>query len=300
MTLAHVPAVHALISDPSLAREFEVLLPPGELEDEWKDPYFLPGLARLALLDGEPAGVSMGYVIPREDGGFAFLRIGVIGSRRRRGIGSALLRSGLEALERTEPGRAVQEISISAWLPNDGATGFAVSHGFRHARFFWRMDRERGTAVPPPPWPVGIEVREVDGSDRMLADWNQSYNRAFAAHFHFVPSTVAGLRQRMETEEFRSGAILLAYLGSACVGFCRDAFHGRRGEVALVGVVPEARGLGLGRALLRWGVDWIQARDTDTVELLVDGENENALALYRSEGFVVTETREVWSRPPQL
>ena len=159
------------------------------------------------------------------------------------------------------------------------------------------MNRERGLAVPPPPWPPGIEPHELDDSDRMLADWNQAYNRAFAEHLHFVPSTVDGLRQRMETAEFRSGAILLAYQDGACVGFCRDAFHGRRGEVALIGVVPESRGRGLGRALLRWGVDWIQVRDSDTIELLVDGENESALALYRSEGFAVTETRDIWSRP---
>ena len=73
---------------------------------------------------------------------------------------------------------------------------------------------------------------------------------------------------------------------------------GENGEVALVGVVPEARGIGLGRALLRWGVSWIEAREAGTVELLVDGENDGALALYLSEGFVVTETREVWRRAP--
>ena len=30
--------------------------------------------------------------------------------------------------------------------------------------------------------------------------------------------------------------------------------------------------------------------------LLVDGDNEGALALYRSEGFAVSRTRRIWGR----
>jgi mycothiol synthase len=132
----------------------------------------------------------------------------------------------------------------------------------------------------------------------MVAEWNEVYNRSFAEHYHFVPSTVATLRERLTTQDFKRGAVTLASRGDACLGFCRTALHGRRGEIALLGVVPEARGLGLGRALLRWGVAWIERQDTDTVDLMVDGENESALALYRSEGFTVAATRDVWSRRP--
>lgn len=296
LTLADAPLVHAMIADPSLATAYEVLLPPGELEDEWKDPYFVPELAFLARVDGEPAGWSLGLVIPNGTHTFGFVRVGVPERWRRRGVGGALLRRTLACLE-AERGRwPVAEVVMGAWLPSDVAAPFAEHHGFRHDRYFWRMTRPRGMAFEPPAWPPGIEVRPLEG-DRMLADWNDAYNASFARHYHFVPSTLEGLRQRMETEEYRTGVIQLAYRDGQCVGFCRNAFHhGRRGEIALLGTVPAARGIGLGRALLRWGVAWLEARDTGTTELQVDGENENALGLYRSEGFAVTQTREVWAR----
>jgi mycothiol synthase len=289
-------AVHALIAHPSMSREFENLLPPAALEEQWKDPWFAPHLALLGRADGQPAGWAMGFVSPGEHG-FAFLRIGVALPWRRRGIGSALLRRMLDGLEASGTMRGLNELVLSGWLPNDEAAAFAAHHGFRHVRFFWRMDRPRGATLAPPCWPAEVETRPLAGDD-MLRAWNDAYNLSFAAHYHFVPSTLEAVRMRMETDAFRNGGILLAYRGGKCVGFCHDALHGRRGEVALVGVVPAARGIGLGRALLRWGVGWIEARDTDTVELQVDGENETALALYRSEGFTVARTREVWSRPP--
>jgi ribosomal protein S18 acetylase RimI-like enzyme len=80
------------------------------------------------------------------------------------------------------------------------------------------------------------------------------------------------------------------------VGYCRNARFGEAGEVALIGVVPEARGIGLGRALLRWGVQWLASQGVEPLYLMVDGENEGALRLYRSEGFGVARTRIHWSR----
>jgi mycothiol synthase len=299
LTLADVPAVHAMICDPSLATAYEALVPAGELEDEWKDPYFVPELSFLALADGEPAAWSLGMVIPNPPQTFAFVRIGVPERWRRRGIGSALLRRTLDGLEARAPGVTITEIAMGAWLPSGTAAPFAERHGFRHARYFWRMNRPRGAPVTAPEWPAGIEIRTLE-SDRMLGEWNEAYNASFAEHYHYVPSTLEGLRRRMETAEFRTSVVLLAYRDGECVGFCRNSFMGRRGEIALLGTVPSARGIGLGRALLRWGVEGIETRDCDTTELQVDGENENALGLYRSEGFTVTQTREIWVRSPGL
>src|SRR5260221_7436352 len=163
LTLADAPAVHAMICDPSLAAAYEALVPAGELEDEWKDPYFIPELAFLALADGEPAGWSLGMVILNGPHTFAFVRIGVPAPWRRRGIGSALLKRTLDGLN-AEPARwTLAEISMCAWLPSDTAAPFAEHHGFRHARSFWRMSRPRGLPVPAPAWPVGIELRELQG-----------------------------------------------------------------------------------------------------------------------------------------
>lgn len=91
--------------------------------------------------------------------------------------------------------------------------------------------------------------------------------------------------------------LMLAYRDGACAGFCRTSLEAEGGEVAILGVAPEARAIGLGRALLRWGVRWLIEAGAKRVTLLVDGENDTALRLYRSEGFDVARTREIWLWP---
>jgi mycothiol synthase len=74
------------------------------------------------------------------------------------------------------------------------------------------------------------------------------------------------------------------------VAFCRVARYedddGRPvGEVKLVGVLPEFRNRGLGRELVRWGVDAVRRRGAGDVYLSVEGENDGALHLYATLGF---------------
>ena len=57
------------------------------------------------------------------------------------------------------------------------------------------------------------------------------------------------------------------------------------GDVGLIGVLPEWRGRGLGRELLRWGVAELRRRGAGLVELSVEAANERATTLYRAHGF---------------
>jgi len=57
-------------------------------------------------------------------------------------------------------------------------------------------------------------------------------------------------------------------------------------EVAYLGVIPEARGRGVGRAILRDGLALAQRSGRSAVEIAVDAGNAPALDLYRELGFV--------------
>jgi mycothiol synthase len=144
--------------------------------------------------------------------------------------------------------------------------------------------------------PPGIEAKVFDGSDQAYEDWNTVYNRAFEHHYHGVKSTVEDCRWLLSRKDVDPTSLLLAYRGHQCVGFCRNDLQATRGEIAVLGVDPNARGIGLGRTLLRWGIAWLEGVRVDRVTLMVDGENETALKLYRSEGFETVRTREIWSR----
>ena len=103
-------------------------------------------------------------------------------------------------------------------------------------------------------------------------------------------------RSIVTAPDFRPEYLMLAYRGEHCVGFCRNEAVGDTGLIGVLGVARAARGIGLGRALLRWGVGALSAQGFRRVALYVDGENENALSLYRSEGFTVERTRRFWER----
>jgi mycothiol synthase len=62
------------------------------------------------------------------------------------------------------------------------------------------------------------------------------------------------------------------------------------GEIFVVGVHPAEQGTGLGRALVRAGLQRITDAGVRTGLLYVAADNDAALALYRAVGFEVTRT----------
>jgi mycothiol synthase len=294
MVDADLPALHALVSEPALASEFRKLVPGGALAAWWRDPYLDRDLCQVATDGDAIAGFTLGFSVPALGGGtWAALRLGVRPESRRRGIGSALFAHARERI--VARGAPAAELSLSAWQPNPAAAAFAAHLGFPHARWFWRMQRPLDLALQEARWPTGITLRLVDGSDASVAAWSEVHNRSFAEHYHFVPATPAVLRRWLELPEIRV-TVGLAYRDAACVGFCACTVIGGVGEIADLGVVGEERKRGLGRALLRWGSAWLADQKPRALELMVDGQNEKALALYRSEGFTVDATRETWAR----
>ena len=284
-------ALAAVVEHPSLQEEFEQWQ--GRVPSVWEDPYHPRELTWIARERGIPVAFAFCYVLPSTPGRFAQVRLGVLASHRRRRLGSHLLETAIAALRSHAPD--CREISLIAWVPNVAAEAFAVRHRFTHARWFWLMERPRGS-FPDTTLPASIELRAFDGSEQALRDWNDAYNASFAQHYHFVRSSLDDMRAFATRVGFRRDGLALAYRGDRCVGFCRNELFANRGEIAVLGTVPEARRIGLGRALLRWGVAWLEAQHAPRITLLVDGENEQALVLYRSEGFEVARTREVWSK----
>ena len=285
----------ALIRDPSLSAEFDVLQGPHGVEAWIADPYRDPALHLMAWRDGEPLGFASPFVLPGREGRFAMVRLGVRGTARRHGVGSALLARTLQDLKQRHPD--VGEVGLSAWLPSPEAEGFAARHRFERVRSFWLMDR-RAAPVADPLWPEGIRLVSHDGSERRYADIAEAWNDSFSRHYHSIESTPDEIRTLFTRPGFRTDGYRLAYRGDRCVGFCRCELFPDRGEIAVLGTVEAARGIGLGRALLRWGTRWLEGERVNRVTLLVDGENEGALRLYRGEGFEVVRTRASWARTP--
>lgn len=288
----HDPAHHAawrvLLAEPSIALQYDAFQGDGGLAHKLADPHLRPETIRFAF-DGEAmVGFAFAWVLGSGEAAWGILRVAVHPSHRRRGLGRTLAREVSAAVTAL----GVRDHYTSVWQPAEDGEAFAGSMGYTHARWFWMMERARG-AVPSPAWPAGITVRVFDRSEAMLRDWNDAYNGSFIDHWHYVPSSLENARRISEAPDFPADGLALAYRGTEPVGFCRCELYPTRGEIGVLGTTRAARGIGLGRALLRWGVDWLESHTTTPVTLLVDGDNERALSLYRSEGFEVRRTRRV-------
>jgi len=59
-----------------------------------------------------------------------------------------------------------------------------------------------------------------------------------------------------------------------------------------ISVNPLAQGKGIGKQLIKAGIDWAKQLDHHTIGLLVEQNNENALKLYEKMGFSVQNEKE--------
>jgi mycothiol synthase len=285
-----------LLADPAAATQWEKHAGPDGPERVLSDPFVPAEGLQLAFVDDEPVGFAYAILLPSVRP-WSMLRGAVRGPFRRHGIGRALHAKVRAFVDRQTRLSGIQDIAIGGVEPFEVSGAFVEGLGYRHDRCFWYMARPRAAAAPVPEWPSAVTIRPFDRSDKMMTDWNDAYNDSFSSAYRFVPSPIDHVRDLVRQASFRADGLLLAHRNERVAGFCFNELHPTRGEVSTLGVVREARGIGLGRALLRWGVGWLERATTDPVTLLVDGDNDNALRLYRSEGFEVTKSRRIWAQP---
>ncbi len=140
---------------------------------------------------------------------------------------------------------------------------------------------------------AGVAVAEFEGVSfatfRPGVDddaWIDANNEAFFGHPENGAWTHALLADRMTQEWFDPDGFILAWRGGRLVGFCwTKVHHDRRGEIYVIGVRPEARRLGLGRALVERGLEYLEGLECAQAILYVDSDNAPALALYAAIGF---------------
>jgi mycothiol synthase len=238
-----------------------------------------------------------GFVIPE------FKVVVVQPKLRRQGIGRALVDLGLDM-----EGRRGRPELILGTLPGDlAATAFLKATGFGYHSTVWDLDLPTDANVQAPAWPEGYAGRPFDRT-RDLEAWVRVFNEAFADHptpLQLDPKSVAaGLA---DPDNVDADIVVLVETATGdLVGFCncdpgrRDGKISDHAELWTIGVRPDRQGRGLGRQLVRAGVENVRRLGIPNVSLSVNGRNESALALYESEGFVRVRTRDRWSRPTRV
>ncbi|WP_375501876.1 mycothiol synthase [uncultured Jatrophihabitans sp.] len=150
---------------------------------------------------------------------------------------------------------------------------------------------------PDPPLTDDIAVRAfVPGTDDDA--WLALNAAAFNHHPEQGGWDERDLQARMAESWFDPAGFLLAERPGALVGFHWTKIHPDGiGEVYVLGVSPDAQGLGLGRALLVRGLRHLAGRGCPAVLLYVDGDNAAAMHLYARDRFVTHDLDVQWRRP---
>ena len=232
--------------------------------------------------------------------GGASAELAVDPAHRGHGVGALLVRQALAE----SPDQALR-----LWAHGDlpAARALALRLGFTRVRSLWLMRRPLLAPIRVSPLPPGYSLRDFRPGEDDDA-WLALNARAFAGHPEQERWSDHDLQQRMAEPWFDPAGFLLAVgPDGELAGYHWTKVHGRRehgheplGEVYIVGVDPDRRGSGLGRALVLAGLAHLQAAGLREACLYVDASNAAAVGLYGRLGFVRGDTDVSYARdvPP--
>lgn len=228
-------------------------------------------------------GALVGYAA-LEGGGMEAELCGMVDpAHRRRGIGRILLQAARDACKRDLIGR------LLLICEEKSRSGQAFVRALGVPRDFSELHMEADAQPLPKRASTRLRMRQAAPGDL------DQLARVIVAAFGGIEERV---RRRVASELEEPGARF--YVGElkhhvvAALKVYPD--EGRAGIYAF-GVLPEYRGQGYGRELLRWTMERMRVDGYPRIYLEVDLDNEPAKALYRSCGFVETTIYEYYDVP---
>lgn len=257
---------------------------PGFLRRRWA----APGTVTVQARDHEGTLVAAGAVRPGSAGDGATFAGMVDPAARERGLGSHLLSWGL-----AEGGRHVGPVTVETESLAAGAEALFAARGLRQvfAEDVMRIDLTAG--APDRGWPEGTIL--TGWAEETAGRFHAVYDAAFRERPGFPGSTAEEwIADVVEDDEFRpSWSVLATVPGLGDAGFVTASVD----WIVQVGVVPAARGRGIGGALVAEGLRRMRADGGTHAWLDVNVDNP-AVRLYRELGFEHRGRRARYRFPP--
>ncbi len=178
---------------------------------------------------------------------------------------------------------------VSAWSHGNhpAAAALATRFGLARVRDLWVMRRNMAQPLAEVPPPREVELRTFrPGDEDALLAVNAA---AFSGHPEQGTWSRADLDARTTSEWFDAAGLFLATgRDGRLLGFHWTKVHSgppAYGEVYVLGIAPQAQGLGLGKYLTYVGLEHLVERGVPEVILYVESDNGPARAVYERLGF---------------
>jgi mycothiol synthase len=151
--------------------------------------------------------------------------------------------------------------------------------------------------------PEGYMLRPLrPGDQRLFRQFAHAINANFDGLAGHLPMNPEGIREWFSEETYLEDGITAMLHGDSTVGtvcVMREFEDRTAADISALSVASDCRGRGFGRLLLQHAVCFAAWCGLQPVYLSLNAENDRALHLYRSEGFVVTDTVVCYSRDCQ-
>lgn len=214
----------------------------------------------------------------------------------REHIGLALL----EEMERCAVRCDAPPRPLRAAIHGDDARAREVLEraGYVFLRSGYRMELDLADVPPAVAWPDGLSAHALERDEVPRAF--DAYTKAFAGSPDFYPLAYEQWAFWLFDEDENPAFGFAVEDGDELAGL--SILRERRGGdlelgwIHVIGVRPQWRRRGLGRALLRHALHELRARGKPRVGLGVDGANDSAVRLYETEGMRIARRNDVYEK----
>jgi len=259
----------------------------GEFDEpEMRLHLSIPGLAPerdcfIARESGADAGLAVLW--PELPIRRAVLQMGVSGAHSPQAVEQALLDAAIERAS------SLPVDLLHTQIPSEDDAGHRTlcDAGFMPVRQYATL-RWSGDALPNEDLPDDFALRPFrPGLDsQRLTDIQ---NAAFVDSWGFSPNTAKQIEARVASKSTTPEGILFITHGDGVAAYnwtVRPAGPGGKlGRIAMTGVHPNYRGMGLSRPTVLAGMRWLASQGVELIELEMDSSNLSAAKVYQSLGF---------------
>lgn len=179
-------------------------------------------------------------------------------------------------------------------------------HGFKPARYWFKMARDLMEPIAEPKLPEGYTLRHTEGAAEAIK-WIEMFNLSFVDHWNHheeTPETHVHFLENDPNYRKEHDLVAIAPDGTwAAFCFCmidpkdNEVKNRLEGWIDILGTRRGFRKMGLGTAMLLAGMRKLKEDGMDTAVLGVDAENPTgALRLYEGVGFKKVSSTATYSK----